>query len=74
MGRIGNIEEVKDVVARAAEMINQGEVEPNKIGKTVLVIDEAQDMGEAEHSLVRAMMNNNEDLRVIAVGDDDQNI
>ena len=74
LGRIGNIEEVKDVVARAAEMINQGEVEPNKIGKTVLVIDEAQDMGEAEHSLVRAMMNNNEDLRVIAVGDDDQNI
>lgn len=55
-------------------MINQGEVEPNKIGKTVLVIDEAQDMGIEEHALVKALMTNNEEMRVIAVGDDDQNI
>ena len=74
LGRVGNLEDAKDVVARAAEMINQGEVEPNKIGKTVLVIDEAQDMSAEEFSLVRALMANNEDMRVIAVGDDDQNI
>ena len=74
MGRIGNLEDAKDVVARAAEMINQGEVEPNKIGKTVLVIDEAQDMSAEEFALVKALMTNNEDMRVIAVGDDDQNI
>lgn len=74
LGRIGNLDDVKDVVARAAEMINQGEVEPNKIGKTVLVIDEAQDMSAEEYALVKALMANNEDMRVIAVGDDDQNI
>ncbi|MBD9108857.1 UvrD-helicase domain-containing protein, partial [Bacteroides nordii] len=74
MGRIGNLEAVRDVVAKAAVMINQGEVEPNKIGKTVLVIDEAQDMGVADHALVKALMANNEEMRVIAVGDDDQNI
>ena len=74
LGRIGNLEEAKNVVAKAAEMIDQGEVEPNKIGKTVLVIDEAQDMGAEEHALVSALMNNNEEMRVIAVGDDDQNI
>ena len=74
LGRIGNLEDVGDVVARAAEMISQGEVEPNKIGKTVLVIDEAQDMSAEEYALVRALMNSNEDMRVIAVGDDDQNI
>ena len=74
MGRIGNLEAVRDVVAKAAGMINQGEVEPNKIGKTVLVIDEAQDMGVAEYTLVKALMANNEEMRVIAVGDDDQNI
>ena len=74
LGRVGNLEDVKDVVARAAEMIAQGEVEPNKIGKTVLVIDEAQDMSAEEYALVRALMANNEDMRVIAVGDDDQNI
>lgn len=74
LGRIGNLEDVKDVVAKAAEMINQGEVEPNKIGKTVLVIDEAQDMSAEEYALIRALMNSNEEMRVIAVGDDDQNI
>ncbi len=74
LGRIGNLEESRNVVAKAAEMICQGEVEPNKIGKTVLVIDEAQDMGAEEHALVKALMTNNEEMRVIAVGDDDQNI
>lgn len=74
LGRIGNLEDAKDVVGKAAEMINQGEVEPNRIGKTVLVIDEAQDMGSEEYALIKALMNHNEEMRVIAVGDDDQNI
>lgn len=74
LGRVGNLEDAKDVVARATEMIHQGEVEPNKIGKTVLVIDEAQDMSSEEFALVKALMDNNEGMRVIAVGDDDQNI
>ena len=74
LGRIGNLDEVKDVVGRAAKMINDGEVEPNRISKTVLVIDEAQDMSAEEYELVHALMNVNEDMRVIAVGDDDQNI
>ena len=74
LGRIGNLEDSKNVVAKAAEMICQGEVEPNKIGKTVLVIDEAQDMGKEEYALVMALMTKNEEMRVIAVGDDDQNI
>ena len=74
LGRIGNLEDAGNVVAQAAEMISQGEVEPNKIGKTVLVIDEAQDMGAEEYALVKALINNNEEMRVIVVGDDDQNI
>lgn len=74
LGRIGNLEDAKNIVGKAATMISQGDVEPNKIGKTVLVIDEAQDMGVEEHALVKALMSNNEDMRVIAVGDDDQNI
>ncbi len=38
------------------------------------MIDEAQDMDENEFRLIQALMLNNEDMRVIAVGDDDQNI
>ena len=74
LGRIGNLDDAKDVVARAAQMIGDGEVEPNRIAKTVLVIDEAQDMSQEEYALVRALMTANEEMRVIAVGDDDQNI
>ena len=74
IGRQGNLEESKDVVQRAAEMIESGEVEPAKIAKSVLVIDEAQDMGDDDFQLVQALIRQNEDIRVIAVGDDDQNI
>ncbi len=74
LGRIGNLEESEDVVRRAAEMIENGEAEQGRINKAVLVIDEAQDMDIDEYALVRALMNNNEEMRVIAVGDDDQNI
>ena len=74
LGKIGNLEESEDVVRRAAEMIENGEAEQGRINKAVLVIDEAQDMDKDEYSLVRALMKNNEEMRVIAVGDDDQNI
>ena len=74
IGKQGNLDEAKDVVRRAAEMIENGEVEASKIAKSVLVIDEAQDMGKDDFRLVQALMHQNEEMRVIAVGDDDQNI
>lgn len=74
LGKIGSLDDAKNVVTRATQMIMNGEVEPNRIAKTVLVIDEAQDMSNEEYALLRALMSFNEDMRVIAVGDDDQNI
>ena len=74
LGRVGNLDDAGEVVRKATEMINTGEVEPNRIGKTVLVIDEAQDMDADDFALISALMNANEEMRVIAVGDDDQNI
>ena len=74
IGKQGNLDEAKDVVRLAAEMIENGEVEQSKIAKSVLVIDEAQDMGADDFRLVQALMRQNEEMRVIAVGDDDQNI
>ena len=69
-----NLDESGDVVKQASERIKNGEVEPNRISKTVLVIDEAQDMSKDDYDLVTALMKANEEMRVIAVGDDDQNI
>lgn len=74
LGKIGNLEESENVVKDAAELINNGEVEQGRIAKTVVVVDEAQDMDENAFALVNALMNRNEEMRVIAVGDDDQNI
>lgn len=74
LGRVGRLEGAQHIVAQAAEWIRNGDVQAGKITKTVVVIDEAQDMDAEADALVRAMMEKNEGMRVIAVGDDDQNI
>lgn len=74
LGKIGNIQESKNIVKDAGELIRNGDVDLGRITKSVLVIDEAQDMDIHEYRLVEALMERNEDMRVIAVGDDDQNI
>ncbi len=74
LGKIGNLDKVVNIIQTTVEKISSNEVETNRITKTVLVIDEAQDMNQEEYSLIRALMVRNEDMRVIAVGDDDQNI
>lgn len=74
LGRQGTLEKSASVVSDAVEKIISGEVESNRITKTVLVLDEAQDMTAHEFALVEALMRRNEELKVIAVGDDDQNI
>ncbi|RAZ95220.1 hypothetical protein DK853_31105, partial [Klebsiella oxytoca] len=56
------------------DKIKNDEVEISRITKSVLVIDEAQDMTEDEFNLITALIDKNETLKVIAVGDDDQNI
>jgi ATP-dependent DNA helicase RecQ len=74
LGKVGNIEKSDDILKKTVEKIRNKEVELNRITKTVLVIDEAQDMDGNEFSLIKTLMECNEDMRVIAVGDDDQNI
>lgn len=74
LGKIGNIQESDNIVKDAGELIRSGDVDLGRITKNVLVIDEAQDMDIHEYALIEALMERNEDMRVIAVGDDDQNI
>ena len=74
LGKIGNLQDTENIVKDAGELIRNGDVDPSRITKSVLVIDEAQDMDIHEYRLVEALMERNEDMRIIAVGDDDQNI
>lgn len=74
LGKVGSIEKSETIIRKAIEKIRNRDIEPNRITKTVLVIDEAQDMDSSEFELIEALMEHNEEMRVIAVGDDDQNI
>ncbi|HEY8499530.1 MAG TPA: RecQ family ATP-dependent DNA helicase, partial [Clostridia bacterium] len=74
LGKVGTIEKSDTIIKESAAKIKNGEVEPSQITKTVMVIDEAQDMDANEYELIKCLMEYNEDMRVIAVGDDDQNI
>ena len=74
LGKIGDLEKSTDIIKMTVKKISGGEVEANRITKAVLVIDEAQDMDANEFALINTLMEQNEEMRVIAVGDDDQNI
>ncbi len=74
LGKVGSLEESEKIISTAVEKIKNNDIEPNRIAKTVLVIDEAQDMDGREFELIKALMERNEEMRLIAVGDDDQNI
>ena len=74
LGKVGDLEKSDNIITQTIEAINAGEVDITRLTKTVLVIDEAQDMSSAEFQLVKTLIEKNEEMRVIAVGDDDQNI
>lgn len=74
LGRVGSLLESENIIQTAVAKIRAGEIEPFRITKAVLVVDESQDMNQAEYELVKALMEQNVDMRVILVGDDDQNI
>ncbi len=74
LGKVGTIEKSQTIINKTVEKIQNKDIEPNRITKTVLVIDEAQDMDIHEFELIKVLMEHNEEMRVIAVGDDDQNI
>jgi ATP-dependent DNA helicase RecQ len=74
MGKIGSVSKSDSIIQEAVRKIGNSEIELSHITRTVLVIDEAQDMNADEFSLVQVLMKHNEEIRVILVGDDDQNI
>ena len=74
LGKVGTLDRSSAIIKNTVEKIKNNEVEASRITKTVLVIDEAQDMDEEEFELIKVLMEKNEEMRVIAVGDDDQNI
>ena len=56
LGKVGSLEKSDVILKKTIEKIKSKEVEASKITKTVLVIDEAQDMDEDEFNLINALM------------------
>lgn len=74
-GRLGNLEKAKDILTVVTEAIKQEEIPLDRIqNKAVLVVDEYQDVSEEEYQFMMAIVDKAEKIRVIVVGDDDQNI
>ena len=74
LGRVGSLKQVDSVLGTTVKKIREGEIEPSLITRVVVVVDEAQDMSEEEYDLLLALIERNDDMRMILVGDDDQNI
>jgi ATP-dependent DNA helicase RecQ len=73
-GEVGDLEHAKDILPITCDRIEKGDVQQSMITRTVLVVDEAQDISAEEYRLLKLLMQKNDDIRVILVGDDDQNI
>jgi len=75
LGRLGNLEKSESIIGETLEKIKNGDVPFEKIsGKSVLVIDEFQDVNEEEFGLITEIARLSQQIRILAVGDDDQNI
>lgn len=75
LGQLGDLQKSEGIIDQALKAIEAGNAPMEKVeNKSVLVIDEYQDVSEQEFALIEAIIDKAENIRVIAVGDDDQNI
>ncbi len=75
LGRLGDLERSQTVLEDAVKAIRNEEIPLDRIlSKTIVVVDEYQDVSGNEYELIMAILEKIGDPRIIAVGDDDQNI
>ncbi len=74
LGRMGSLDNSPKIVQDAVDGIKNGDIEISRITKLSLIIDEAQDISKEEYRLIQLLLEKNENLKLIVVGDDLQNI
>lgn len=73
LGQLGDLDKSEKVITRAIQAIEHREVELSAVAnKSVIVLDEFQDVDAEQWRLIQAIAKVAEDPRIIAVGDDDQ--
>ncbi|WP_298898195.1 RecQ family ATP-dependent DNA helicase [uncultured Psychroserpens sp.] len=75
MGQLGDLKKSENIIKDCIEAINNEDIDISSIiNKSVLLLDEFQDVNDMEWELIQTIIRKAENIRVIAVGDDDQNI
>lgn len=75
LGRLGSLERADSILPTATEAIEKREITQDRLlSKSVMVVDEFQDVSEKEYRFMTAIADNAGSIRIIVVGDDDQNI
>lgn len=75
MGQLGDLKKSENVIQDCLEAIKNEDIDISSIiNKSVLLLDEFQDVNKTEWELIQVIIKKSKGLRVIAVGDDDQNI
>ncbi len=74
-GRLGDLDRSAKIIAEVTTAINDRTIPLERVqNKLVLVVDEFQDVSKTEYDFMMAIVRAAGKIRVIAVGDDDQNI
>ena len=75
IGQLGDLNKSKNVIEDCLNAIENEDIDISSIvNKSVLLLDEFQDVNQMEWKLIQTIIQKSGNLRVIAVGDDDQNI
>ena len=75
LGQLGDLDKSQNVIQDCIKAIKEGEIDISSLeNKSILMFDEFQDINKEEWELIELIIEKAEKPRVIAVGDDDQNI
>lgn len=75
LGRLGNLEKSENVIEQVTQALQNREIAADRVmRKSVIVVDEYQDISQAEYDFLQTLIKIAGEVRVMVVGDDDQNI
>lgn len=75
LGRIGDLKRSENIIAETTQALREGKIAADRIkSKSVIVVDEYQDISRQEYDFLQVITGLADEVRVIVVGDDDQNI
>lgn len=75
LGRVGDLKKSDSAITQATDGLISEVISADRIKcKSVIVVDEYQDISQQEYDFLNTIIDLADDVRVLVVGDDDQNI